>query len=115
MEVKDKCEKILDLFDTPDPGADALTQKLTDQDLVTSARVAVILDKFIVQHQLDGLAYYYEGEPGSFLREIVTNLIVGNSLLTAEGFPMCGESDLKTCIAMFLMDRIDSGGSFAEF
>jgi L-arabinose isomerase len=28
---------------------------------------------------------------------------------------MCGESDLKTCIAMLLMDRINIGGSFAEF
>jgi L-arabinose isomerase len=28
---------------------------------------------------------------------------------------MCGESDLKTCVAMLLMDRIDAGGSFAEF
>jgi L-arabinose isomerase len=46
---------------------------------------------------------------------LVTNLIVGNSLLTAAGFPMCGESDLKTCIAMLMMDRLDIGGSFAEF
>jgi L-arabinose isomerase len=46
---------------------------------------------------------------------MVTNLIVGNSLLTAAGFPMCGESDLKTCIAMMIMDRLDIGGSFAEF
>ena len=45
----------------------------------------------------------------------MTNLIVGNSLLTAAGFPMCGESDLKTCIAMLIMDRLDIGGSFAEF
>ncbi len=49
------------------------------------------------------------------MRELVTNLIVGNSLLTAAGFPMCGESDLKTCIAMLIMDRLDIGGSFAEF
>ena len=28
---------------------------------------------------------------------------------------MCGESDLKTCIAMLIMDRLDIGGSFAEF
>ena len=33
----------------------------------------------------------------------------------AEGFPMCGEYDLKTCIAMLIMDRLDIGGSFAEF
>ena len=28
---------------------------------------------------------------------------------------MCGEFDLKTCIAMLIMDRLDIGGSFAEF
>ena len=114
-EVRAKCEQILGLFDTPDPGADPVTGKLTDVDLKTAARVAVSLDRFVDLHQLDGLAYYYEGAPESPLRNLVTNLIVGNSLLTAAGFPMCGESDLKTCIAMLLMDRIDIGGSFAEF
>ncbi len=61
------------------------------------------------------LAYYYEAEPDSDLRKLVTNLIVGNSLLTAAGFPMCGEADLKTCVAMMIEDRLDIGGSFAEF
>jgi len=75
----------------------------------------VALDKFVDEYELDGLAYYYEGEEGSETRKFVTNLIVGNSLLTAAGFPMCGESDLKTCIAMLIMDRLDIGGSFAEF
>jgi L-arabinose isomerase len=28
---------------------------------------------------------------------------------------MCGESDLKTAIAMLIMDRLDIGGSFTEF
>jgi L-arabinose isomerase len=28
---------------------------------------------------------------------------------------MCGEMDLKTCIAMMIMDRLEMGGSFAEF
>lgn len=114
-EIEEKREEILELFDTPDPGSDPLTRRLTDEHLTTAARVAVTLDKFVEHHELDGLAYYYEGEPGSELRTIVTNLIVGNSLLTAAGFPMCGESDLKTCLAMLLMDRIDIGGSFAEF
>jgi L-arabinose isomerase len=114
-DVSRKKEEILALFDAPDPGADPVTTKLTPEHLDTAARVAVTLDLFVEHHQLDGLAYYYDGEPGSPLRSIVTNLIVGNSLLTAAGFPMCGESDLKTCIAMLLMDRLDIGGSFAEF
>lgn len=115
VEIAAKSAEILTLFDTPDPKADPLTRKLTDEDLHIAARAAVALDKFIAHHELDGLAYYYEGEAGSPLRELVTNLIVGNSLLTAAGFPMCGESDLKTCVAMLIMDRLAIGGSFAEF
>jgi L-arabinose isomerase len=114
-EIEAKKVQILDLFDTPDPQSDPITEKLTDEDLRVAARVAVALDKFVNVHDLDGLAYYYEGQEGSPTRELVTNLIVGNSLLTAAGFPMCGESDLKTCIAMMIMDRLDIGGSFAEF
>lgn len=114
-EIRRKSDEILDLFDTPDPGADPLTTRLTEEHLRKAAFAAATLDRFIAHHELDGLAYYYEGEPGSPLRDLVTNLIVGNSLLTAAGFPMCGESDLKTCIAMLLMDRVDIGGSFAEF
>lgn len=114
-EIEAKTAQILAMFDTPDPESDPITRKLTDEDLQAAARVAVALDRFIDQKQLDGLAYYYEGRPDSEVRKLVSNLVVGNSLLTAAGFPMCGESDLKTCIAMLIMDRLDIGGSFAEF
>jgi len=114
-EIEAKRQQVLDMFDTPDPKSDPITRKLTDEDLHVAARVAVALDKFVEEKQLDGLAYYYEAEEGSDARRLVSNLIVGNSLLTAAGFPMCGESDLKTCIAMLIMDRLDIGGSFAEF
>jgi L-arabinose isomerase len=49
------------------------------------------------------------------MRKLVTNFIIGNSLLTASGFPMCGENDVKTLVAMLIMDRLNIGGSFAEF
>ncbi len=114
-QLKSRKEKILDFFDTPDPVSDPITRKLTDEDLTTAARVSVALDRFVEEKKLDGLAYYYDSLEGTELRTVVTNLIVGNSLLTSAGFPMCGESDLKTCIAMMIMDRLDIGGSFAEF
>ncbi|MBN1294168.1 MAG: arabinose isomerase, partial [Candidatus Latescibacteria bacterium] len=114
-EIDEKKRRILDMFDTPKPKSDPITRKLTDEDLNVAARVSVALDKFVEEKELDGLAYYYEGEEGSDMRKLVTNFIVGNSLLTAAGFPMCGESDLKTCIAMMIMDRLEMGGSFAEF
>lgn len=108
-------EQILAFFDTPDPQADPLTEKLSVKDLDTAAKAATALDRLIQDKRLDGLAYYYEGESDSQLRSLVTNLVVGNSVLTGAGFPMCGEFDLKTCIAMMIMDRLDIGGSFAEF
>ena len=114
-EIEVKAEEILTVFDTPDPQSDPLTRKLTDEDLCTASRVAVALDKFVERYDLDGLAYYYRGEPGTEAAKVAANLIVGNSLLCAAGFPMCGESDLKTCIAMLIMDRLGIGGSFAEF
>ena len=49
------------------------------------------------------------------MQDLVTNLIVGNSLLISAGFPMCGEFDLKNLVAIMIMDRLDIGGSFAEF
>ncbi len=114
-ESKREEEKILTFFDTPTPVSDPITRKLTEEDLHTAAKVSVALNKFIEEKQLDGLAYYYEGEPDSELRKMVTNFIVGNSMLNAAGFTMCGELDLKTCIAMMIMDRLEIGGSFAEF
>ena len=113
--VKEMSARILDFFDTPDPGADPVAEKLTQADLLTAARAGVALERFIAKKKLDGFAYYYEAQPGSEMRKLVTNFIVGNSLLTGAGFPMCGEFDIKTCIAMLIMDRLEIGGSFAEF
>ncbi len=107
--------RILEFFDTPDPVSDPITRKLTQEDLTTAARGAVALDRFISEADIQGLAYYYEAEEDSAMRTLVTNLVVGNSLLTSAGFPMCGEYDIKTCIAMMIMDRLEMGGSFAEF
>ena len=113
--VQTMSARILDFFDTPDPVSDPLTTKLTETDLITASRAAVALERFIEKKNLDGLAYYYEGAPQTEMQTLVTNFIIGNSLLTGAGFPMCGEFDIKTCIAMLIMDRLEIGGSFAEF
>ncbi|TXK26759.1 arabinose isomerase [Pontibacter qinzhouensis] len=115
QDIKKEEKRILDFFDTPDPVSDPISEKLRATDLEVAARVSVALEEFVKDKKLDGLAYYYEGEAESDTRKVMTNLIVGNSLLTGAGFPMCGESDLKCCIAMMIMERLGIGGSFAEF
>lgn len=114
-EIKTKEEIILNEFETPDPKTDPLTKKLTKEDLYIAAKTAVALDIFKDRYSLTGLAYYYEGMEDSLHRLVESSVIVGNSLLTSAGFPMCHEQDIKTCIAMLIMDRMNIGGSFAEF
>ena len=114
-EIAAKSEVIDREFDTPEPKSDPLTMKLTDADKRRAAKAAVALDRLVEKYNLTGLAYYYEGKEGGLHREVTSSFIVGNSILNAEGIPMCGEYDIKTCIAMLIMDRLDMGGSFAEF
>lgn len=115
QEIREKTVLIQKEFDMPDPGSDPVAMKLTEEDLHQAARSAAALDRFVEQNRLTGLAYYYEGKENTIQRTVATTLIVGNSILNAQGIPMCGEFDLKTCIAMLIMDRLDIGGSFAEF
>ena len=115
QEQEKKIQLILEEFDTPDPKSDPVTRKLTGADLERAAKGAAALDRFVEKYNLTGLAYYYEGTEGTIQREVATSFIVGNSILNAQGIPMCGEFDIKTCIAMLIMDRLNIGGSFAEF
>ena len=114
-EIQAKIKLIDEEFDMPEPVSDPVTLKLTDADKLQAAKTAAALDRFVEKHNLTGLAYYYEGKEGSLARTVATTFIVGNSVLNAQGIPMCGEYDIKTCIAMLIMDRLGIGGSFAEF
>ncbi|MGV8135687.1 MAG: hypothetical protein AB2L20_10765 [Mangrovibacterium sp.] len=114
-EIRNSEEMILDFFETPDPVSDPISLKLQNGDLRIAAKVSVALKHFVEETKLDGLAYYYDGPENSEVRTVMSNLIVGNSLLTSKGFPMCGESDLKTLVALLIMNQLGIGGSFAEF
>jgi len=90
-EIAAKTEIIKAEFEMPDPKSDPVTRKLTDKDLYESARGAAALDRLVEKFGLSGLAYYYEGQPDTIQRRVATSFIVGNSILNAQGTPMCGE------------------------
>lgn len=113
-EIAEKLDEIKQIFTIADPFIDPITRIVKQEDLDWSAKVAIGLDKLILENGLSGLAYYYRGMDNNEYERIASNMVLGNSLLTGKGIPLAGEADLKTCAAMLIMDRLDAGGSFAE-
>ncbi|WP_263409006.1 L-fucose/L-arabinose isomerase family protein [Terriglobus tenax] len=114
-EIGGMIRRIEDFFTFPEPGSDStITGKVTPESMRNAARVAVGLEKLVHDYGLDGLSHYYRGLPGNQDEFLIANIIVGASLLTAQGIPVAGEGDLKNCAAMLIMDRLDAGGSFCE-
>jgi L-arabinose isomerase len=114
-EVEQKVQEIQEFFRFPGAGTDPHAGPVTQDQLEYSASVSVGLDNLIRKYGLTGLCYYYIGGEGTETRNLIPGMIVGNSLLTGRGIPVAGECDLKTCIAMLIMDRLGAGGSFCEF
>ena len=114
-EVATKIAEIRATFEIAEAGRDKISQPVTADALGWSARVACALDRLVADFDLNGLTYYYRGLNGNANETLGAGLIVGNSLLTARGVPASGEGDLKTCLAMLMLDRLGAGGSFTEF
>jgi L-arabinose isomerase len=113
--IERKGEEIRQTFDLADAGIDPIAAEITPEIFEWSARVAVGLDRLVEDFELDGLTYFYRGLDGNIAERVTAGLIVGNSLLTARGVPASGEGDLKTNLAMLLLDRLGAGGSYTEF
>ncbi len=113
-EVERKIGEIHAIFEFPDPGSDPIAGPAKPEEIAWSARVACGLDHLIRDFGLTGLAYYYRGLDNNAYEQLGSSLIIGSSILTGQGFPIAGELDIKNCIAMLIVDRLEAGGSFAE-
>ncbi|WAL66181.1 L-fucose/L-arabinose isomerase family protein [Amycolatopsis cynarae] len=91
-----------------------LDESVVEEDFAWGARVSVALDRLVADFELDSLAYYHRGLNGETHERVGAGLILGASLLTARGIPAVGEYELRTSLAMLLMDRLGAGGSFTE-
>ena len=85
------------------------------EDFQWAARVSVGLDRLVDDFSLDSIAYYHRGLEGEQHERLGAGMILGASLLTARGVPVVGEYELRTSLAMLIMDRLGAGGSFTEF
>ncbi|NLV75036.1 MAG: arabinose isomerase [Chloroflexi bacterium] len=113
-ELKRKLDEVNTIFEYQDKSFDPTTKDIVDDDVIWAARCAVGLENLVDNNNLSGLAYYYMGENNSIYERVASNLMIGNSLLTTRGIALAGESDMKTCLAMYITSALGAGGSFAE-
>ncbi|GAA4223720.1 L-arabinose isomerase [Streptosporangium album] len=105
-EVKERMDLARGVFE--------LADTVNDDDFSWAARVSVGLDRLVDDFALDSLAYYHRGLDGEIHERLGAGMILGASLLTARGVPSAGEYELRTSLAMLIMDRLGGGGSFTE-
>lgn len=84
-------------------------------ELKRAAKTAVALDKLIHRHKLGSMAYYHKGTGNPDNEDTMSSVILGNSLLTANGIPVAGEYEVKNAQAMKIIDSFGAGGSFTEY
>ena len=84
-------------------------------ELLRAARTAAALRRLVDARRLGALAYFYQSTPGHAHEDLIASVIVGCSMLTAEGVPVAGEYEIKNAQAMKIMDAFGCGGSFTEY
>jgi len=89
-------------------------QGVTDKHMKLSAQIAAAYDEVVRKHDISGFGYYWWGE-----KETITQLRAQSALavsrLAAMGRPGVTEGDVKTAMAMKVMDLLGAGGMFVEF
>jgi L-arabinose isomerase len=92
-----------------------IDKTVVEEDFRWAGKVAVGLRQLVDEFDINSLAYYHRGLEGEIHERLGAGMILGCSLLTAEGIPAVGEYELRTSIGMLMLDRMGAGGSFTEF
>ena len=87
----------------------------SESELRRAAATAVALERLVTEHSLGAIAYYYKGVGIAENMDTMSSIILGTSLLTANGVPVAGEYEVKNAQAMKIMDSFGCGGSFTEY
>ena len=93
----------------------AINEDCSLAELERAARTSVALDQLVQKYKLGSMAYYYKGTGNIENEDTMSSVILGNSLLTANGVPVAGEYEIKNAQAMKIMDSFGAGGSFTEY
>ena len=110
VNSQDMNQRVQLFYETFDVQADC-----SREELERAAKTSVALDRLVEIYKLGSMAYYYKGTGNADNEDAISSIILGNSLLTANGVPVAGEYEIKNAQAMKIMDSFGAGGSFTEY
>jgi len=89
-------------------------ETVTDEHLDFSARAAIAYDEVIYAHDIHAFGYYWWGQK-EFISQLRSQSAIAVSRLASMGRPGVTEGDVKTAMAMKILDLLGGGGMFVEF
>jgi len=92
-----------------------VSEECSENELKRAAKTSLGLDKMVKKYQLGAFAYYFEVKGDPEYENLITSVIPGFTLMTAQNIPVAGEYEIKNVHALTILDLLGPGGSFSEF
>lgn len=89
-------------------------ESVTNEHMEESAKIAIAYDKIIQKYDISAFGFYWWGQK-EYVTELRAQASLGVSRLAALGRPGVTEGDLKTAMAMKILDLLGGGGMFLEY
>lgn len=89
-------------------------ETVIDEHMKFSAQLAIAYEEVILKHDIYAFGYYWWGEK-EFITQIRAQSNLAVSRLASMGRPGVTEGDIKTAMAMKILDLLGGGGMFVEF
>lgn len=90
-----------------------IEENVQTEHLRMSARIAVAYDEIVQKYDLGAFGYYWWGEKDE-ITQLRAQSALAVSRLAAKGRPGVTEGDVKTAMAMKILDLLGAGGMFLE-
>lgn len=87
---------------------------VTNEHMRESAKIAVAFDKIIKKYKIDAFGFYWWGKK-PYMTELRAQSALAVSRLAAMDIPGVTEGDIKTAMAMKILNYCGGGGMFMEF
>lgn len=89
-------------------------ETVTNDHMRESAKIAVAFDKVIKKYGIDAFGFYWWGQK-PYMTELRAQSALAVSRLAAMDIPGVTEGDIKTAMAMKILNYFGGGGMFLEF